>query len=99
MNRLAPFDKVLVLILVPIWAVCFALAVKTQIDGGGTVLLGLSLEDAEGYPTLTGEFGLAYPSSPFEKSGLRAGDLLVRVGGTDLRGAGTLDLVAWAREA
>ena len=99
MSRLAPLDKALVLILVPIWVVCFALGVKTQVDGGGIVLLGLSVEDAESYPALTGEFGLAYPSSPFEKAGLRAGDLLVRVGEADLRGVGTLDLIGYAREA
>ncbi len=31
MSRLAPLDKALVLILVPLWVVCFGLGVMTQI--------------------------------------------------------------------
>ncbi len=71
MSRLAPLDKALVLILVPLWVVCFALAVKTQIDGGGYASLGLSLADAESYPALTGEFGRMHPSNTLEMAGLR----------------------------
>jgi hypothetical protein len=57
LSRLAPLDKALVLILVPLWVVCFGLAVKTQIEGGGVAFLGLSLADAESHPVLTGDFG------------------------------------------
>ncbi len=54
MSRLAPLDKALVLILVPIWVVCFALGVRTQVRGvAGHAALGLSVEDADSYPTLT----------------------------------------------
>ena len=79
MSRLAPLDKALVLILVPLWAVWFALGVKMQITVGGAAHLGLSLADAESYPALTGEFGFLYPWNPLEQAGLRPGDLLVRV--------------------
>ncbi len=34
MSRLAPLDKALVLILVPIWVACFALGVRTLVRGG-----------------------------------------------------------------
>ncbi|MDH3213388.1 MAG: hypothetical protein OEM05_12970 [Myxococcales bacterium] len=99
MGRLEPLDKALVVILVPLWVVCFALSVRTQIDGGGVVAggLGLSVEDAESYPALTGEFSTLYPSNPLEKAGLRPGDVLVRVGGTDLRGVGTTGFQGYAR--
>jgi hypothetical protein len=98
LSRLAPLDKALVLILVPLWAVCFGLAVKTQIEGGGSANLGLSLADAESYPALTGEFGRMHPVNPLEMAGLRPGDLLVRVGGADLRGVGTLGFAIRSNE-
>ncbi len=98
MSRLAPLDKALVLILVPLWAVWFALGVKMQITVGGAAHLGLSLADAESYPALTGEFGFLYPWNPLEQAGLRPGDLLVRVGGADLRGVGTPGFIGRARE-
>ena len=34
LSRLASVDKALVLILVPLWVVCFALGVRTQVQGG-----------------------------------------------------------------
>jgi hypothetical protein len=87
---LRPLDKALLLILVPVWAACFALGVKTQFHSGGTCDIGLSVADAESYPMLTGEFGADYPSNPLDEARLRAGDLLVRAGRADLRGVGTL---------
>ncbi|MCZ6784464.1 MAG: hypothetical protein O7G30_14270, partial [Proteobacteria bacterium] len=96
MSRLAPLDRVLVLILVPLWVVCFGLAVRTQIRGGGLPFVGLSVENSESYPVLTGEFSANYPSDPLAEAGLRAGDRLVRVGEADLLGVGTLGLIARA---
>jgi class 3 adenylate cyclase len=95
LSRLAPLDKALVLILVPIWVVCFALGVRTQVRGGGyTVGLALSVEDADHYPELTGEFSrLLHQSDPLAEAGLRAGDRLIRLGNADLRGVDTLGLV------
>jgi len=97
-SRLAPLDKALVLILVPLWVVCFALGVRTQIRGGGVVQLGLSVEDADSHPTLTGDFPFYLPADLLEEAGLRAGDTLLRVGEADLRGAGSLTFTGIARE-
>ncbi len=95
MSRLTPLDRVLVLILVPLWAVFFGLSVKTQVDGGGYAWLGLSLEDANSYPTLTGEFSsVVHPSDPLAEAGLRSGDRLIRLGGADLRRVSTLGLMS-----
>ena len=90
MKRLTPLDRALVLILVPLWVVCFALGVRTQLRGGGFVGVGLSVEDADHYPALTGEYsGFAHQSDPLAAAGLRAGDILIRVGEADLRGVST----------
>jgi class 3 adenylate cyclase len=93
LSRLAPLDRALVLILVPLWVVCFALGVRNQVRGGPLAVsgLGLTVEDAESYPTLTGEFFRAvHPSDPLVEAGLRAGDRVVQVGGADLRGVGSM---------
>ncbi len=97
MKRLTTLDKWLVLILVPLWAVSFGLCLKAQIDGGGYAHIGLSVEDAESYPALVGEFSFLYSSDPLEGAGLRPGDRLVRVGSADLRGVGTLGFFARSR--
>ena len=99
MSRLAPLDKALVLILVPLWVVCFALSVQTQVRGGGWAVVGLSLQDSQSYPTLNGQFSrLIHSSDPLAEAGLRAGDRLIRLGDTDLRGLGTLGFVAHSIE-
>ena len=90
MSRLAPLDKALVLILVPIWVVCFALGVRTQLRGGGIPALELSVAGGDDYPALTGDFSPLAASDPLAESGLRAGDRLVRVGDADLRGVALL---------
>jgi class 3 adenylate cyclase len=90
LSRLAPLDRTLVLILVPLWLVCFGLGVRTQMLGLGVVQLVVSVEDAESYPTLTGEYsGFVHRSSPLAAAGLRAGDRLIRLGDADLRGVET----------
>jgi hypothetical protein len=87
LSRLAPLDKALVLILVPLWVVCFGLGVKAQFEGGGFGFVGLSLADAESYPVFNGEpVGAPGPLD----SGLLPGDVLLRVGSADLRGVGGL---------
>ena len=95
MNRLAPLDRVLLLTVLPLWVVCFAFAVRTQIDGGGVAGLGLQLEAPGAYPVLTGDFQRAvHTRDPLEAAGLRAGDRLIHMGNADLRGVGTLGFTA-----
>ncbi len=71
MSRLAPLDKVLLVILVPLWLVCFGLSVRTQLRGDVIAGIGVSASaDPRGYPTLTGEFSsYVYPSSPLRVPG------------------------------
>jgi hypothetical protein len=59
-RRLGPLDKPLALILKPLWVVCFALSVKSQIEGGGYGLLELSVENAGSHPALREEFWPGY---------------------------------------
>ena len=42
LSRLTSLDRALVLILVPIWVVCFALAVRSQVRGHGRPALGVA---------------------------------------------------------
>ena len=91
LRRLAPLDRALVLVLVPLWVVCFGLAVRTQMWGGPLPpFLELRAESAESYPVLTGAYAQnVHPSDPLAAAGLRPGDRLLRVGDLDLRGVGT----------
>ena len=100
MSRLTPLDRALVLILVPLWVVCFALGVRTQVRGATIAFVGLSIQDAESYPTLTGYIGESVHSSDLlAESGLRAGDRLIRLGDADLLGVGTIDFTGLTLEA
>ena len=56
LRRLRPLDKAMVLILVPLWAVCFGLGIKAQVEVSGIPVVGLSFADEASYPELTGEF-------------------------------------------
>ena len=94
MSRLAPLDKALVLILVPIWLICFGLGVRTQVLGAAFVQVALSVEDADSYPALTGEFSPVHPFDPLAAAGLRSGDRLIQLGNADLLGVGTLGFSA-----
>ncbi|MBW2293334.1 MAG: hypothetical protein JRG94_13630, partial [Deltaproteobacteria bacterium] len=99
MSRLAPLDKMLVLILVPLWVVCFALGVRSEFRGGAVAMVGLSVEDSESYPALTGDFAVsAHPSDLLAKAGLRVGDRLIRVGDADLKGVGSLNFAGYTLE-
>jgi hypothetical protein len=88
LKRLNTLDKWLVLILVPLYAVCLVLGLMTQIRGGGYAMLTLSLENTESYPAVTGEFDPLHFTDPLERAGLRPGDRLIRLGSADLRGVG-----------
>jgi class 3 adenylate cyclase len=98
LSRLNPLDRVLVLILVPLWGVCFGIALKTQVRGGGTAALALLVEAADAYPTLTGDFPGFTGTDPLAQAGLQAGDHLIRFGATDLRGVGSHEFAAIATE-
>jgi hypothetical protein len=60
----------------------------------------LSLANGESYPALTGAFITQFygASDPLATAGLRAGDLLVRVGDADLLGVGNVGFYARALE-
>jgi class 3 adenylate cyclase len=99
-GRLAPIDRAAVLILVPLWIVCFGFAVRNQIVVSTGANLALSLEAPDSYPTLTGDYSsFVHPEDPLAAAGLLAGDHLIRLGDTDLRGVGTFEFMARGMEA
>lgn len=88
MRRLPPFERVLIALLLPLWATCFALCV-------------LAVLQRAGYPPLNVEAGVG-SAAPIvlgfkqgmggEESGLAPGDRLLSLRGNDLRGKGQIDL-------
>ena len=83
LRRLGTLDRVLVLTLVPLWAVCFGLSLKAIVRQTAYASVYVSAPvDARGYPTVIG------PRFGHERSKLRVGDRLLRVGKADLRGVG-----------
>ena len=92
--RLGSRDKLLLAALLPIWAVCFGLSVRSAVSGVGfpPVVVSAPL-GAEEYPAVSG-FSLELAS----ESGLRVGDRLLRMGTADLRGVGFLGFFALAAE-
>jgi class 3 adenylate cyclase len=97
-SRLSPLDRVLIIVLVPLWLVCFGLALRTQLQDQGVAPVELRVADADSYPVLTGSFltELYLETNPLETAGLRAGDRLVRAGSADLRGVGSIGFNARA---
>jgi len=99
-GRLAPIDRAAVLVLVPLWIVCFGFAVRNQIVVTTGANLALSLETPDSYPTLTGDYSpFVHPVDPLAAAGLLAGDQLIRFGEVDLRGVGTFEFMARGMEA
>ena len=99
MSRLTPLDRALVLILVPLWVVCFSLGVRAQLRGVTMGMVGLSVEGGDQYPTLTGEFSsTGYRSDPLAEAGLLAGDRLIALGDIDLLGVDTAGFSARSLE-
>jgi len=92
MSRPSTFDKFMIWIPVPFWILFFALAVAMQLEGRGTALVGLEVQDRDAYPVLTGHYSAQYASDPLEAAGLQVGDRLLSVGASDLRGVGTYDV-------
>jgi signal transduction histidine kinase len=86
-KHLQPFDKLLLAVLVPLWAACFALSLISVIRETALSSIYVSAPvDAGDYPTLIG----FWPHLEVMQSGLEAGDRLVRLGDADLRGVGPL---------
>jgi class 3 adenylate cyclase len=92
--RLAARDVLLVLTLVPIWAVAFGLHLKQVVSGrlAWVPVFVAAPESATAYPVVTAFWagGDAHPG------GLEIGDRLLRVGSTDLVGMGPIRFIAHA---
>jgi class 3 adenylate cyclase len=86
MRRIQAFDRLLLLVLLPVWLVVFALHVKEiRRTGSAQVPVFASPSwDGDRYPTVGG-FRLERESSG---TGLQVGDRLLRIGDTDLTGVG-----------
>jgi class 3 adenylate cyclase len=95
MRRWGPLDAALLIFVVPIWIAGFALMVK-EIATGRLAWVGLvasTPERPDAYPRVAG----FQPGWGAEISGLRVGDELLQLGGTDLRGTSALSFVALTR--
>lgn len=96
MKRLRPLDRVLLALLVPLWAVCFALSARSALRPTGIPPVYVSARaDAESYPTVAG----FRPDLSVQESEIHVGDRLLRLGGADLRGVGALGLFVRVAEA
>jgi signal transduction histidine kinase/CheY-like chemotaxis protein len=96
MPSLTREDRLLLGILVPVFLVCFALHVAEVRRSGLAQLPVWALADAAGGPPTVGGYRVETDSAG---TALRPGDRLLRVGETDLRGAGYVEFDALALEA
>lgn len=94
MRQLRIIDLVLVNVLTLLWFACFALHVREVVHErlAWVPVFVAAPEDAQSYPTFAG----FWPGSEPQASGLMAGDQLIRVGQTDLRGVGPVNFLALA---
>jgi hypothetical protein len=97
MRRLRRFDRALLVILVPLWGVCFGLYLYRVVhDRLAWMPVFVSAPSSEkDYPIVSG-FWL---DSGAEQAGLTLGDRLIRVGDVDLRGVGPFGFVVRAYES
>jgi len=96
MSSLTREDRLLLGILVPVFLVCFALHVHEIRRSGLAQLPVWALADPGGGPPTVGGFRIETDSAG---SGLLPGDRLLRVGDTDLWGAGYVEFDTLALEA
>jgi hypothetical protein len=91
-RRLGPFDKLLLWTLLPVWVVCFSLHVRELVRTGlaQVPVYVTPAQSALDYPVVA-SFHL---ESQGQTSGLELGDRVLRIGETDLRGAGFVDFNA-----
>lgn len=96
MRRLRSLDVAFIVILVPLWGVCFGLHVNQLVhDRLAWIPIYVSMpENVESYPTVRG----FWPRTEAEASGLLVGDRLIRLGEADLLGVGPIGFVARAYE-
>ncbi|MGE0825535.1 MAG: hypothetical protein AB7G75_16975 [Candidatus Binatia bacterium] len=94
MRQLRINDLLLLSIVVSLWLACFALQVREVAYGRlAWVPVFVSIpENAQSYPAFVG----FWPGSGREASDLIAGDQLIRLGQTDLRGVGPINFLALA---
>jgi class 3 adenylate cyclase len=95
---LRPLDKVLLVTLVSVWAVCFALHVETVARGRLPSLrlleVWVATDSAQAYPRVRG----FRPGAEVWPRALQVGDELLSAGGTDLRGVGSVGFLSRALE-
>jgi class 3 adenylate cyclase len=101
LRRLHAVDRLLLLVLVPVWLACFALSVRAILRPAGATSFRVTAWPAESsYPEVV---ALA-PFVAVDVVGVRPGDRLVRMAGEDMRGVGGLGFyarflsAAWSRE-
>ena len=82
----------LLAVVVPLWVVCFSLHVKELVTGSlaWVPVIVASSPDPAGHPIVSG----FWPGVEADPRGVLAGDRLLRIGNTDLGGAGPLAFVA-----
>ena len=100
MRRLGALDATLLAVLVPAWIVAFALHV-TQVARGRLAWVGVYVGAPASPAEAPAVRGFWPDAAGREPTDLRAGDRLLRVGGTDLRGVGPVAFAvhAWAEAA
>jgi class 3 adenylate cyclase len=99
LRRLAPLDRALVLLGVPLWLLCLALAIRVQVDGGGLLWLALESRGPDAHPVLIGASAFLHPPGHLEAAGLQPGDRALQLGDVDLRGLGTFGVMVQSGEA
>ncbi len=88
-------DRLLLAVFLPFWGLCFVLSVQTAYQERGYPPVAVSLPpDPDAYPVVTG----LHARADRERSELRVGDRLLRLGGADLRGVGPVGLATRAAQ-
>ena len=94
MRQLRPLYRVLLAVLLPLWAVCMVLHLQVSVSGRMPALTLLEpwvvSDGGEAYPVVRG----FRPGARVWTEHLAVGDRLLRVGEADLRGVGAVGLLA-----
>ena len=82
-QRLHKLDRLILIVLVPLWLVCFSFCLRSVLEPSGFISIFVPVwQAADEYPPALG-FG---PFVPVEEYGLSTGDRLVEIAGIDIRG-------------